>query len=45
MNKRFVELFKAKFLEGLKAKTSWGRNEVIDLFLRSLADSAVEVLD
>lgn len=45
MNKKFVELLKTKFLDGLKTKTSWGRNEVIDLFLRALADSAVEVLD
>ena len=45
MNKRFVDLLKSKFLDGLKVKTSWGRNEVIDLFMRALAEAAVEVLD
>ena len=45
MNQKFVELLKSKFLEGLEAKTGWGKNEVKSLFERCLAEAAVQCLD
>ena len=45
MNQRFVKLLKEKFLQGLKAKTGWGKNEVEALFTQCLADAALECLD
>jgi hypothetical protein len=45
MNQRFVQLLREKFLQGLKTKTGWGRNEVELLLEQCLADAAVECLD
>jgi len=45
MNQKFVQLLKEKFLQGLKAKTGWGRNEVELLFEQCLAEASVECLD
>lgn len=45
MNQKFVQLLKEKFLQGLKVKTGWGKNEVESLFERCLAEAAVECLD
>jgi hypothetical protein len=45
MNKRFLELLRAKFEEGLARKTGWGKNEVLHLFEQCVGDAAVAVLD
>jgi hypothetical protein len=45
MNQRFVQLLREKFLQGLKSKTGWGKNEVELLFEQCLADATVECLD
>ncbi len=45
MNKRFAQLLKEKFCEGLMDKTSWGRNDVRALFESCMTDAAMECLD
>ena len=45
MNQKFVQLLRKKFLQGLKTKTGWGKNEVASLFEQCLAEAAVECLD
>lgn len=45
MNKKFVQILREKFLQGLQAKTGWGKNDVQALFERCLAEAAVECLD
>ena len=45
MNQRFVTLLRAKFLDGLQAKTGWGRVEIEALFTQCVADAALECLD
>lgn len=45
MNQKFIRLLKEKFLQGIQAKTGWGKNEVEALFTQCLADAALECLD
>jgi hypothetical protein len=45
MNKKLLALIKEKFTAGLQAKTGWGRNEILDLYQRCVAEAALEVLD
>ena len=42
--KQFIEIFKKKLEEKLKAKTSWGRNELMIVINEALVDALAEML-
>ena len=43
--KQFIEIFKKKLEEKLKAKTSWGRNELTVVINEALIDALTEMLE
>lgn len=45
MNKKLLDLIKAKFTERLKEKTGWGRNDVMNVYLEVVAEATLEILD
>ena len=45
MNKKLLELIKAKFEAKLQAKTGWGRNDVMQIYEQAVTESLLEILD
>lgn len=45
MNKKLLDLIKAKFQARLQEKTGWGRNDVISVYEQCVAEACLEILD
>lgn len=44
MNKKFTDLVRQKFHDALQEKNGWGKNEIINLYDRCVAEAAMELL-
>ena len=45
MNKKLIDLIKREFEKKLQVKTGWGKNEVLTLFLETVNESVLTILD
>jgi hypothetical protein len=45
MNKKLLELIKAKFEARLQAKTGWGRNEILAAYNDCVTEALMEMLE
>jgi len=45
MNKKILNRIEEIFTEKLQAKTVWGRNEIIDIYRKSVNEALMELLD
>lgn len=45
MNKKLLELVRAKFKERLAAKTGWGRIDVLAEYDQAVTEAVLELLD
>ena len=45
MNKELLKRIDVIFVEKLQAKTSWGRNDVLNIYRESVNEAILETLD
>jgi hypothetical protein len=45
MNKKLLDLVRAKFAAKLATKTGWGRNDVLTAYDQAVSEAVLELLD